>query len=97
METAMIDASFECGINTETISKFSSNFIERMQRLCGGDVQYFPKRVNRSKTGNTAEFISKKARDAAIKREFTGANHKELSEKYNCSEKTVRRAVSGKP
>jgi len=99
IENAINDSAGECGIHSDLSAMFTSGIMQRLQQLCGGNTEYFPKRLHRLHAGNTQQpffFASNNDRDDAIRREFTGANHKELGEKYRCSARTVRRAVDNK-
>jgi len=59
----------------------------RLSEHLGGLVFYFPQ----------LDGMLRKKRDARIKKEFNGANHKDLARKYGLTERWIREIVDNKP
>ena len=59
----------------------------KLSEYLGGLVFYFPQ----------LEGMLRRKRDARIKKEFNGANHKDLARKYGLTERWIREIVDSKP
>lgn len=55
----------------------------RLSELLGGQLIYFPK----------LDGVIKRKRDEAIKKEFDGANYRELARRYGITEQWIRRIL----
>lgn len=62
------------------------DIFKELVRKCGGTYMYIPKEDN----------ITRPARNAMIKAEFTGSNIRELAKKYQLSEVQIRSIVAPK-
>lgn len=68
------------GMDIDVKSELSKTITARLQRLLGGDTVYFP-------------LLNRKERNAAIRKDFTGANQNEVCKKYGISRSTLLRAL----
>lgn len=75
------------GVAQPQAHSLSEAVVLALGNYCGGRGFYLPR----------GRSIANEHRDAAIRREFTGRNYRDLANKYNLTDRSIRRIVHGEP